>query len=327
MRVPLLLLSATLLGHAEPLSNSNRESLLEDLEKFQKTAATVENTRFRLAIDAYRTALESDAAAMALYLDCAEKVEFQDKLKDSSEFREWKRAQSDKLASSDLRLALRYQLRWLILTLQADSEHADLPRVIAEAQQCVDSIFSDYEKFVPHAEVLAQAASSSIFAQAYDIEVTQETKWPASPLDLSQLYEDILLPPLRNPEKLQALRATWIKYITQENLKYRFTPPKKHDPKRQRGGAKKDAPDQRDYPPGKSPEAIKFVTETQPKLEWQMEEDLFQFGDEAGAAVRMLTHLQKYVDHPDFKTWCEAYKARLTNQTPPAAPSEPTPAP
>ncbi len=332
MRVPIFLLSAALFVQAEPLSNSNRESLLENLEKFRKIADAADDARFRVAIDAYRSALESDAAAMSLYLDCVEKVQFKDKLKDSSEFREWKRKESDKFASADFRLSLRYQLRWLILTLQADSKHSDVSRLASDAQQCVDSIFSDYEKFVPYADVLGQSATSSVFAQAYSIETTKESKWPGSPLDLAKLYEDILLPRYRSPEHLQELRGTWIKYITQEGLKQEATPSKKHDSKKGKGARDREDEADKNYPPGKSPEAIKFVTETQPKLEWKMEEDLYHHGDETGAAVRMLAHLQKYVEHPSSKEWSDNYKSLLTAgatvSTPAPTPSPgPTPAP
>jgi hypothetical protein len=326
MRVPILLFSTALLLQAEPLSNTNRESLLENLEKFRKMADSVNDARFRGAIDAYRSALESDAATMSLYLDCIEKVQFKDKLKDSSEFREWKRKESDKFTNADFRLSLRYQLRWLMLALQADSKHSDASRLASDAQQCVDSIFSDYEKFVPYADILGQSATSSVFAQAYSIETTKKSKWPDSPLSLTQLYEDILLPRHRSPQHLQELRGTWIKFITQERLKQEATLPKKHDSKKAKGARDREDEADTNDPPGKSPEALKFSTETQPKLEWKMEKDLYLHGDETGAAVRMLAHLQKYLDHPSSKEWSDTFKSLLTASSTVSSPA-PTPTP
>lgn len=320
MRIPLFLIAASLMVHAEPLSNANRESLLESFEKFRQTADSVEDARFRVALAAYRLAMTSDAEAMKLYLDCLEKVQYKDQQKDSSEFREWKRKESEKLASSDLRLALRYQLRWLILTLQAASEHSDKSRLAAEAQDCVDSLFSDYEKFAGHENILSQSATSSVFAQAYEIDISNAEKWPSSPLDLGKIYKDVLLPPRRSPERVQELRAVWIKYITQEGLKLKFTPPKQREPRKGRGG-NDDKDDS--HEPGKSPEYIKFVNETQPKLEWEMEEDLFKQGDQNGAAVRMLAHLQKYISHPSNREWSETYKSLLTAPAPEASASTP----
>ncbi len=310
MRVPILLVVTSILVHAEPLSNANRESLLENFEKFRKAADINDDARFRVALSAYRLAMTSDAEAMSLYLNCMEKVHYKDMQKDSSEFRDWKRKESEKLANPNLRLALRYQLRWLILTLQAASEHSDHSRLAADAQECVDSLFSDFAKFAPYEDILSQSVVSSVFAQAYDIEIGKADKWPNSQLDLGALYEDMLLPLRRNPEHIQELRATWIKYILQEGTKLKYTPPKQREAKKAKG-QRDDAKDN-SYPPGKSPEYIKFVTLTQPKLEWKMEEDLFHNGDENGAAIRMLAHLEKYVSHPSSHEWSEEYKTLLT---------------
>jgi hypothetical protein len=325
MRVPFLLISTALLIQAEPLTNSNRESLLENLEKLLNSTNALEDARFRVAIDAYRTAMESDAAAMSLFLDCTEKVKYTALLKEPVEFREWKRKESDKLASGPLRLALRYQLRWLVLTLQSASPKFDRAHLLTDAQQCVDSIFSDFEKFVPHKDILSEAAATSVFAQAYSIEIPKENPWPSSPFDLNQFYEQILLPPLRNPQHLQELRATWVKYIIQEGIKYKFTPPKKKVQKKGKDGKDnnqgQEGEDNNHYEPGKSPQYIKYITETQPELEWKMEEDLFRSGDESAAAVRMLAHLQKYSEHPSLKDWSAAFRTLLTAKKPaPAAP-------
>lgn len=315
MRVPILLVATSLLIHAEPLSNANRESLLENYEKFRKAADTNEDARFRVALAAYRLAMTSDAEAMSLYLNCMEKVHYKDMQKEASEFREWKRKESEKFANPNLRLALRYQLRWLILSLQAASEHSDHTRLATDAQECVDSLFSDFEKFAPYGDILSQSVTTSVFAQAYEIEISKADKWPDSPTNLGSLYEDILLPPRRTPQRVQELRNTWIKYILQEGTKLKYTPTKQRDAKKGKGRERDDGKDN-SYPPGKSPEYIKFVTLTQPRLEWKMEEDLFHYGDENGAAVRMLAHLEKYVSHPSCHEWSETYKALLTAPAP-----------
>ena len=61
----------------------------------------------------------TDEAAMDFYLKCIEKVNFEDQQKKNADFRDWKRKEGDKLGDPGFRLALRYQLRWLILTLRA----------------------------------------------------------------------------------------------------------------------------------------------------------------------------------------------------------------
>jgi hypothetical protein len=42
-----------------------------------------------------------------------------------------------------------------------------------------------------------------------------------------------------------------------------------------------------------------------PGLQWQMEMDIFKHGDQAGAAKRMLNHLDKNITHPSSRDWGE----------------------
>ena len=79
MRVPILLVGLALifLGvHAETLSSADREALLESLSKLRESAETKVDAKFRVALTAYRTAMSSDDAAIELYLNCMERVNF-----------------------------------------------------------------------------------------------------------------------------------------------------------------------------------------------------------------------------------------------------------
>ena len=131
MRVHVLLLCAALSlnsARAEILTDADRETLLENLEKLRESANS----------------------------------------KVDAKFREWKRNEADKLADPGLRLALRQQLRWLVLTLQAASEKADRAKLAVEAQEIVDSISRDPAKLKNQEAVLNQAVTSSVFARAYE---------------------------------------------------------------------------------------------------------------------------------------------------------------
>jgi hypothetical protein len=65
------------------------------------------------------------------------------------------------------------------------------------------------------------------------------------------------------------------------------------------------------------------MTETVPKLQWEMEVDLYNSGDERGAAVRMLAHIEKNIAHPSAREWGEQFKTLLK---PKAAPAPTAPA-
>ena len=62
------------------------------------------------------------------------------------------------------------------------------------------------------------------------------------------------------------------------------------------------------------------MTETLPELQWQMEMDLFRNGDEGGAAMRMLAHIEKHLNHKSAREWGEQFK-NLLSPKPPRAPT------
>ena len=316
MRVPVLLVCTALClnnARAEILSDADRESLLENLEKLRESANSKVDARFRIALAAYREAIGSDDAAMELYLNCIEKVNFEDQQKKSTDFREWKRNEAEKLADPGLRLALRHQLRWLVLTLQAASEKADRTKLAVEAQEIVDSIFREPEKLKNQESILSQAVTSSVFARAYDINSEKLEKWPLSPIQLDQLYGQVLLPPYRKSSRLAGLRATWIKRIQQEGAKIEHWSENDRNPKEEKRIGMASGM--------QSPAYEKFLAETQPSLQWEMETDLFRHGDESGAAVRMLAHLEKNLAHPAAREWGKQFEALLK----PAAREQPEP--
>jgi hypothetical protein len=335
MRTLVLMMCAALTvsaARSESLSAADREALLENLEKIRDTAMAKVDARFRLAIAAYRDALASDDAAMDLYLKCIEKMNFEEQKKDKSDFLAWKRQDEvkAKLSDSAFRMALRIQLRWLILTLQASSEKANMKALTEDAQEVVDGVFRDAEKLAGQEQELGQAVTSSIFARAYDIGHLEREKWPMSPIQLDAFYGGLVFPPLRSPTRVDSLRAAWIKRIQQEGIKVEYwggrgrgyPNPNGNGKGKGRGGDKQDhkigmAADM------KGPEYERFITETVPELQWQMEVDLFRSGDESGAAMRMLRHLEKHINHKSARNWGEEFKNLLKPKAPPVAVTPP----
>lgn len=326
MRVPVLLICSVFFlqaVHAESLTDADRETLLDNLEKIRATSNSRQDARFRIALAAYRTAMVSDEAAMELYLNCMEKVNFEELHKKAADFREWKRKEAEKISDSGLRLALRYQLRWLMLTLEAASENADRGKLTGEAQDTMDAIFRDAEKLKNQQEILNQSVTSTVFAQAYDINAVKVENWPLSPVQVEAIYNEILLPPYRKPSGLAALQSGWIKLIKQESVKMELWSGRK-DPNQEARGDKRIgmATDML------SPEYLKFLEEDVPKLQWKMEVDLFQHGDESGAALRMLAHLEKYIGHASMRDWTDQFKKLINPEAAPPKPkieAEPTP--
>lgn len=298
MRVPILLACSAFTFshvHAQSLSDADREALLENLDKLRESASSKVDAKFRVALTAYRSAMGSDDAAIALYLNCVEKVNFTNQNRKNSDFRDWKRKEADKLSDPALRLALRHQLRWLVLTLRAASERSDRAELEPEAREIVDAIFRDSEKIGEQEPLLSQPVTSTVFAQAYEINGVKVENWPLTPIQIDQVYEQILLPPDRSASRLPELRASWIKRIQQETQKIEYWAGNKQE---ERGAVQ-------------SPRLVKFLEETSPRLQWNMEIDLFRNGDESGAAVRMLNHLEKHIAHPSAREWSDQLRGLL----------------
>ena len=309
MRIPVFLVCAALMshvGHAETLSDADRETLLGSLEKIREAADSKSDAKFKIALAAYRNAIGNDDAAIELYVNCMEKVNFEELHKKAADFRDWKAKEREKLADPGLRLALRHQLRWLMLTLEAASEKPDRVKLAGDAQEALDSIFRDADKLKNQQAILSQAVTSTVFARAYDINHVKVEKWVVSPIEIDAIYDQILLPPYRKSTTLATLRAGWIKRIQQESLKMELwsANPRElrenHDKKRTAMASDMQ-----------SPEYLKFLAEDLPKLQWQMEVDLYTYGDQAGASVRMLALLGKYIGHPSARAWADELKKLL----------------
>jgi hypothetical protein len=306
MRVPILLLAVSMAAQslpAAPLTSADREALLDSLDKLKEAAEGKMDSRVRAALSAFTSASGSDAAAMDLYLNCLERVNFDDQKKKNSEFREWKRTQSDKLSEPSLKTALRYQLRWLVLALRSVSENADRKKIAAEGQQIVDAIFSSPDRLKGQREVLSESAMSSVFARAYEVNQFKVSDFPLSPLPIGQVYDDLVLPSLRSPTTLVALQSAWQKRIQQETILVEGF-----------DGGRGSAVGIKSTPVSTTSSAAyeNFMADTKPRLQWMMELDLFKNGDQSGAAVRLLTLLQKNISHPSARDWSEELKSLLT---------------
>ncbi|MGC4013089.1 MAG: hypothetical protein QM755_01025 [Luteolibacter sp.] len=282
-------------AHADSLSQADRDVLLEKLQKIQDAADAKTDARFAVAVAAFKSALASDQAALDLYLKCVEKQQLEDHKK-AQDFREWKRKQEGQLSDVGFHHALRFQLRWLLLTLQVASSKKEITTFSPEASKMLDEIFADADKLVDQRNYLRQSAVGSIFGQTYGLDTVNVKDWPGSPLDMNAIYERVVMPPLRNPDKIDSLRAAWAKRIQQEGIIAAQW--------------------------SKDPAATeKFQQDGYPDLLWQMEMDVYHSGDQKGAALRMFQHLEKYGASPKAPDWARQLKDLLSPKTESVKPS------
>jgi hypothetical protein len=155
--------------------------------------------------------------------------------------------------------------------------------------------------------MLGEPALRTVFARAYEISQLKVENWPASPIELGSIYNEVIMPPLRKPSRLKELQAAWIKRIQREGAMAEYWPDRREQGRR---------------PPGadnNEPAAYaRFLENTQPRLQWEMEVDLFRNGDESGAATRMLALLEKNISRPSAKAWSDQFKQLLKTGVPAA---------
>lgn len=289
---------------ADPLGTGDREALLEKLEKLRKVAESEQRGRFGVARTAFRAAMMSNEAALDLYLNCVERVQFPQDQKKSVEFRDWKRAEKDKLADPGLALALRHQLRWLVLTLDASEAGSDRTAVSAEARKAVDAVFVDAARFHGQQALLRASVLDCVFAKCYAVRDLELKDWPLSPINLGEVYNTLILPPLRQPGKTAELRNAWMSWIAQSALAAEH------------------------WSVAKKPENVgearlpleRFRADDYPEMLWAMEEDLFKAGDQQAAALALITQMEHYAKHRRASDWARRFEALLRGGGEPAAP-------
>lgn len=270
-----------------PLSDSDRQVLLERLKDLQEGAGGRAEKRAGSALTAFRAAAGSDDRAHELYVKCVEKVRFEDEKRSSQAFREWKRRHKDREDSPGFRRVLRHQLNWLLLTIEANSASDDEEGALSSrAISALDAILGDSELEPREFKMLEDDVTQTVFALAYG--VGSEKKWPASPVKLKDVYENHILPPLAAKKEVAAFRTAWEKWIAQEA---RLQESKSRSPEKGERSAAFD----------------RFLVEKRPQMMWDLEKAIFEIGDEKGAALSMLKHLELFTGHKNEVKWTKEF--------------------
>ncbi len=295
MKLRSLLLAATaaaspILAEEKPLTELDRELLVEKLQEIQNNSNATVKGRLATAIAAFKGAVGSDAAAHELYLKCIEKVRFQDEARKTREFREWKKRHKDRTDSPGFRRALRHQLNWLILGLEAANNKTAQDKMGSKVIAVLEAILGQAAVLKDQQRRLQLPVFDSVFAIASNVNGEAAEGWPEAPLKVTEIYENIVLPPLRTSETLPQLKKGWMKRIEQEGLLLEAWTDE--------GSAGKD----------RKPAFEKWLLQGRYDLMWQMEVDLFNAGDQRGAALRMLEILKEHLNHKNAPKWIEQFK-------------------
>ncbi|MGJ8656628.1 MAG: hypothetical protein ACSHX6_09250 [Akkermansiaceae bacterium] len=283
-------------AQGETLNEIEKKQLIERLAEIREAAEKSSKDRFAVALMAFRDAIKSDASAHDLYLKCVEKADFEDQKKSSQDFRDWKRKHKERRDTAEFRRALRHQLNWLLLSIEASVKPDEIESLGVKALAKVDAIMEDHKMLKPQQGLLDRSVLSSVYAKAYNINGLQAKDWPLSPLAISDIYEKLVMPPLRNGDSVDMLRKAWTKRIEHEGLILKNWADL---PDSGRVGMKKDM---------EPPKFTKWKEDGYLKLLWEKEMDCYKHGDEKQASGNMLALVTEHIKHKKSLEWTKDFQ-------------------
>ena len=65
---------------------------------------------------------------------------------------------------------------------------------------------------------------------------------------------------------------------------------------------------------GRAVELDKFLADRRPELLWEMEKDLFKYGDQRTSAKRMLAHIEKFLGHKNEEQWISEFTSLVKGE-------------
>ena len=311
-------LSYTGSGRAQGLSPDQLEKISAQLAAIRKVLSDKSSDRNKGAADTFISASQSGKEALALYVQCYKKVNFDLEGREESDFRDWRDKQADRFRDDAFIEGIRLQLRYLGLSCKA-AESEELSEVFGNLMSYVDSLTQLEE--MPGNEAM-QSINGTVFAKAYELDrqLAKNKSWEPVPYNIPGIYEKTILPYLReeNPSKLD---SAWDKRIEQEMRVVQFL--EKEKEKEQKGSRDdkretRNKQSQRKQGGGggggmmRSHDKEFFIRQTLPMLKWGKMVDMFKYGNRSSAALGMLNFIKENIANPKAEIWMNQFTALLT---------------
>lgn len=266
--LPLLAVSLTSAPAAdEELSSSDRDNLLESLDTLRDSARATRNERYRTARTTFQEAIGNPQRLMQVFYDSVRMVDFERQGKPGSEYRAWEEQFQANLDKDKLQTKLRYQLRWLLLMMQAEVNQ-NPPALAGDCLGLVRELMAEATANQGLLAEMGEGATGSVIARAFDLDSLEIEGMPAAPLPLQPVFE-LALKPARQRKDFAEMRSLWNERVSLEGRIVENSV--KEDEKLKDNQAARD-----------------FALTTRPNLLWQMEVDCFKAGDERTSAANLL---------------------------------------
>ena len=252
------------------------DRMLAELEELTETAQERKTGKHAAAMKAFASAAGSDSAAYDLFLECVKLVNFDQRERRFSEYRDWK-SRMKELRSAEHCTVLRMQLQWLVLAIRADNTE-DFEEMLPDIYQYIDAVAKNLPAMGRHASKFDQSVTSTISAKAYGLDTALNLRnWEFNPADLEGIFAKSVFPFYLAMEDVKPLAAAWdrlIKLETDRAAKAELEQTKKE-----------------------------FINVDLPRLKWKKWRDVFKAGGEEEAAKALLSIIRTNVGHDDAESW------------------------
>lgn len=314
------------------LTPGQLEHIMKELEKVEAQIGQGRTSVLSAALAKFKAASASEAAALALYLDCYKLENFERKDLKQTDFMEWRDRNEARFKDDNFTKALLFQLEYLVMTIQAQGidDPKKLGPVVPLLQAFIAKEITAVQETMKHtasgavevkdngggkggrgprggggdlggpsplAGMLRQSVKSTEFSRAFKLDDHLKSKsWEYSPLNIGGIYANVIFP-YYLAEKPGELAAQWDARINAEmNLR--------------KSGMSET-------------EFNLLQAEELPRLQWQ--KDTFLLSNNVGAInalADMLKIIQNNPSHPDASRWLEEFKDVIKAVTPPPPPVE-----
>lgn len=309
---------------APTLTQQQVDSIVKQLAELEKSIAEQRGTNLGAIIQKLRAGAASDAAALALYEDCEtlnadrraltrdDKKAREDQIKRQSDRNKDNKAAVVK-EEGDFGTAVRLQLRYLALTLQAH-EAKDMETVLPELNAYIQDVVANAESLKGRAGAYLSGAiragggrrggggDGNPFVAAFQLDhYLDSPRWSLEPLQFGDIYEKAIFPLYRDKKKSE-LAAQWDARMSAE------------------AGLKKGTISEAEY-------AIWQQTGLL-DTKWKKLKDLYSNGDKpVEAMAQMLAMIRENPGHPDSPAWLDEFRGIVASVVPGSAATPPATAP
>ena len=278
--------------HAQPLelNPAQREYLLQKAAELQATARKEMQMNQSTAIGFLNRAANHADAALDLYLEAVERVDFKQEGKKESDFREWRDNRQDQFRDDAFKQALQLQAQYILLTMEVmqSKSNEDLERIVPKVVTYAGRVTALQPLDRRH--ILNRSLESTYLVRHMGIHTSNNLNraWVMKPGDTQKMYDSFVFPTIIKLNNSELLQEAWEARMGQERTLAQ-----------------------------KMNALAKFNSHRLLELYWQRAKDYHALGDLENGLLSMLSLLQNNTQHPRALEWSEEFQALIENSTRP----------